>query len=419
MSDRSRRCVAVTVALAAAGFTEEGSTTPVVIEGARIHPITSPAIEVGTIVFDGDTITHVGAAADVPVPEDAIRIDGRGFDVWPGMIDVETVLGLVEVSSVRGTRDYAESGRINASVRAITAVNPASELIPVTRANGVLLAGVVPRSGLVSGMASAMALDGWTWEEMVRTHEAGLVIRWPDMRASRDPDPDTPRKWQRDIATLTELFEEASVYGDARALSASDRPADVEWEALLRVVRGAVPVWIVAAREAQIRAALAWTERVGVRMVLIDDGDAWRCADALAARDVPVATRTIRLPVRTYEPYDVRFRAPAVLHAAGVRLAFRTSSASNVRNLPHEAARAVAYGLPRAAAERALTLEAARLLGVDDAYGSLEAGKRAALLLVEGDLLDTRMQVRRAWLDGRELDLSTRHTRLWERYRGR
>ena len=154
-------------------------------------------------------------------------------------------------------------------------------------------------------------------------------------------------------------------------------------------------------------------------MVLVDGGDAWRCAEALAERRIPVITRSITMPRRRYEPYDTAFSAAARLHAAGVRICFHTDNASNVRRLPFEAGRAAAYGLPRDIAERAITLTTAEILGIADRYGSLEPGKSATFILTDGDVLETRTHVRRAWLDGEEIDLTSRHTRLFETYRNR
>jgi imidazolonepropionase-like amidohydrolase len=159
-------------------------------------------------------------------------------------------------------------------------------------------------------------------------------------------------------------------------------------------------------------------------MVLIDGsdgttGDAWRAAEELAARDVPVVVQTTRVPARRYEPYDTPFKAPAVLQAAGVRIAFGSWSSAHARSLPQEAARAVAYGLPREAAERALTLGACEIFGLAEQYGSLEPGKSATMILVEGDLLETRMHVARAWIDGREIDLENHHTELWKKWSSR
>jgi imidazolonepropionase-like amidohydrolase len=229
--------------------------------------------------------------------------------------------------------------------------------------------------------------------------------------------------WEERIARLDEMIREAAAYARARDTGA-ERDPDVRWESLRPVLSGELPVWIQATRLVQIRAALDWGEKHGLSLVLVDGdngtgGDAWRAASELAERRIPVILQTTRLPTRVWEPYDVPFAAAARLHEAGVGIAFGSWSSSVSRSLPQEAARASAFGLPREAAERALTLGAAEVLGVADRYGSLEAGKSATLILVDGDLLETRMQVVRAWIDGREIDLANRHSALRERWSAR
>jgi hypothetical protein len=318
---------------------------------------------------------------------------------------------------------------MNPNARAEVSINVSSSHLPVTRANGILLAATLPRGGVVPGTAALIALDGWSWEELVRRAPLGLVIEWPAMDPPKTPAATEetaakPPPWEATIARLDEMMDEAAAYARARAAGTVDRDTDVRWESLASVVARSTPVWIEAASLAQIRAALDWTDKHGLRMVLIDgngsvSGDAWRVAGELAARQIPVICRTTRLPARRWEPYDTGYTGPARLHEAGVAVAFGTRSSSNSRNLPAEAARAAAYGLPREVAERGLTLTAAEIAGVADRYGSLEPGKSATLLIVDGDLLETSMHVERAWLDGREVDLESRHTRLWRQWSSR
>jgi len=425
--DTSRRAAwtlaAITIVI---GAVEVHAATRAVV-GGTVHPIVAPAIPDGVVLVDGERITAVGGRDAIDVPADAEVIDASGLHVWPAMIDPHTVLGITEIGSVRGTRDYDELGPVNPSSTALHAIDPDGEIIPVTRAEGVLLAGVVPRGGLVSGTVAAVALSGWTWEEMARNPAAALAIDWPSMSSPApwtDPDDDRTT-WQDRLRELDELLAEARAYAEARSADDPDRDHDVQWDALVPVVEGRRPVFIAADTEAQIREALAWTDRHDLRMVLVSAApgdrttDAVHVAGALAERGIPVVLEGYGVPYATSEPYDVGFTAGAVLHRAGVDVAFTVGSSYNVRNLPRHAARAVAFGLPRAAAERGLTLTAAEALGIDDRYGSIEAGKSATLLLVEGDLLETRSSVRAALLDGADVDLGSKHTRLYERYRSR
>ncbi|MEZ5065827.1 MAG: amidohydrolase family protein [bacterium] len=408
-----------------------GGAATTAVTGGTVHPISAPAIEGGTVVFTDGALVAVGAAGEVEIPAGAEIVDAKGRHVWPGLIDLHTSLGLIEIGSVRGTVDTDEVGRLNPNARAEVALNASSPHLPVTRANGTLLAATLPRGAVLPGTAALIALDGWTWEELVRRAPLGLVIEWPDMNPNprrrggdEEESADRPAGWETELARLDSMFDEAEAYRADRARRNTDRDADVAWESMLPVLAGEVPVWIQAQTLAQVRAALDWTERRGLSMVLLDgtdgtSGDAWLVADEIAARGIPVVCKTTRRPARTYEPYDLSYSEPAKLHAAGVKVAFGSRGASNARVLPQEAARAVAYGMPRDAVERGLTLTAAEIAGVADRYGSLDPGKSATLIVVDGDLLETRMHVERAWLDGAEVDLSSHHTELWKKWSSR
>ena len=431
MMDASRSALVRGVAaFAAVLLAATAHAAPVAIVGGTIHPISGPAIERGVLVFDHGKIVAVGAEGAVSVPNNAERIDAGGLHVWPGMIDGYSTIGLREISSVRGTLDVTESGQINPNARAEVAVNVSSTHIPVTRANGVLLAATVPSGSMVPGSSAVIALDGWTFEEMVRKAPAGLVILWPDMglKARAAESEGEKRKagegWEERVARLDDMVAEARSYASARVSKSIPRDKDVRWESLQSVIDKKTRVWIAASTLPQIRAAIDWSAKHDLPMALIDSGDgavgdAWQMAAELAARKIPVVVQTTRMPRREYEPYDTPFSAPAKLHEAGVEIIFGSWGDANARNLPSEAARAVAYGLPREAAERALTLDVAQVFGIDDRYGSLEPGKSATVILVDGDLLETRMNVKRAFLDGRELDLSSRHTELWKKWSAR
>jgi len=275
-------------------------------------------------------------------------------------------------------------------------------------------------------MAAVVVTEGWTWEEMTLRAPAALVVHWPGMRIDRSPQ--AKRKVEEQIETreqridlLSEACAEARAYGNTRAARGAPPLADdVKWEAMAAVVDGELPVIVRATDLMQIRAALDWADEEGIRLILDGAGDAWRIADELAARDIPVILRpTTAMPLRDDEPYDTAYATAARLHAAGVRIAFATGGASNARNLAFEAGLAVGYGLPREAALHALTLGAAEILDVDDRIGSIEVGKDATLIATDGDVLDFRSQVTAAWIAGRDVDLGNRHQRLYDKYRSR
>ncbi len=411
-----------------------GRERPLAIIGATLHRVSGSDIERGVLVIGTDgLIAAVGSAAEVSIPDEAERVDGDGLHVYPGFINANSVLGLIEISSVRGTVDVAEAGTLNPTARAELAVNPASELIPVTRANGVLLALTAGRGGMIAGTSALIALDGWTWEEMTIRAPVAMHIQWPGMGIDRRPEAKKTVEEQieareKTLRELRDLFAQAAAYWQARraegAKGVPRHDADVAWEAMRPVIDHEIPLVIEANDVAQIRAALDWTAAEGLDMILAGGRDAWMVADELGRRRIPVIVNTVNaLPARKYEPYDTPYTNAAKLAAAGVSVLFSTDpggfGAANARNLPYEAAKAVAFGLPRAAAIRGLTLGAAQAFGVADRLGSLDQGKEATLILVAGDPLEAEAEVRGAWIAGREVDLGNRHRRLYEKYNAR
>jgi imidazolonepropionase-like amidohydrolase len=395
-----------------------------VLVGATVHTVSGPVVEDAVVLIDGGRITAVGV--DVPVPAGARRVDLAGQHLYPGLLNAGTILGLTEIGAIAATRDDQELDAINPNLRPEVALNPDSELIPVTRAAGVLLALTAPRGGLITGTAAVITTAGWTWEQMTLRAPVALVVQWPSMRidrshrAERKPAEQIERR-ERRIDELREAFAEARAYQRGRAVAGdARRDEDVKWEAMAAVVAGELPVIVRANEIAEIRAALEWADEEGIRIILDGAGDAWRLAGELAARDVPVILRPpTAMPLRRYEPYDTGYAGAARLRAAGVRIAFATGGASNARNLAFEAGLAVGHGLPRDAALHALTLGAAEILGVEDRVGSIEPGKDATLIAVDGDVLDFRSRVTAAWIHGRAVDLANRQQRLYERYDAR
>jgi imidazolonepropionase-like amidohydrolase len=354
-----------------------------------------------------------------------------GLHLYPGMIALNTDLGLLEINAVRATVDVRESGEYTPDVAAWVAVNPDSELLPVARASGVSHFEAMPQGALVAGISGLMALQGWTTEQMVVKPTMALHVFWPSAALEVTPKEKSrePAKWksledqakerQEKLRQLDEFFAEARAYAQART-SAPELPIVPAWEAMLPVVRGEVPVMIHADDARQIRAAVGWAKTNQIQMILVGGLDAWRVADWLATNNVPVIfSHTFSLPQRAEDNYDAQFRAAGVLHRAGVKLAFSGGGGALVKNLPYTAAQAVAFGLPAEAALKALTLHPAQLAGVADRLGSIAVGKDATFFVTDGDLLDIRSQVKRMWIGGKEVSLENRHTRLYEKYRQR
>lgn len=398
---------------------------PVALVGGTVHPVSGPSISGGTVLFDGGRITHVGAKVDVP--KGAKIVDCRGKHVYPGLIDADSELGLVEIASVRATVDYAETGTINPNVRAQTAFNPDSELIPVTRSNGVLTAMVAPTGGLLCGLGAVMRMDGWTWEEMTIRGESALYVNWPQLIESHtwrlEQSAPEERTRARVIEQLTQVFADARAYTKLKKARAEQgQPApdyDARWDAMIPVLDGRTPLYVRADDVRQIQSAVAFARREGVKLVIVGGYHAPECAELLKAENVPVILKGVnRLPRHRHDPYDAPFTIAARLHAAGIKFCISASDRmANARNLPYHAATAAAFGLPRDEALKSVTLNAAQVLGVGDQLGSLEVGKAATLIVTDGDPLEIATHVTSAYIDGREVDLSDRHKRLWEKYR--
>ena len=395
--------------------------SPIAIVDATIVPVTSPLIESGTLLIDNGKIVALGA--DVTIPRGAIKLSASGRFVYPGLFNSDGLLGLVEVNSVRATRDFAETGDLNPNLKVETAVNPDSELIPVTRSGGVLLSLSAPRSGLISGTSAILQMDGWTWEEMTLEAPSGIHVNWPRVRWAEATD---SKKRQGSAAAsiqrLRLFFEQSQAYLAALEAGASP-PIDLKLAAMLPLLRGEIPMIVMAETVAQIQSAVAFAVEHSVRIVIYGGYDAESCAGLLKAYDVPVIIGGIhRLPRRRSDPYDAPFTLPNRLRLAGVQFCIAARDpfdAPNTRNLPYQAAHAVAFGLPHDEALKAITISPAEILGVSDRVGSLEVGKDATLIVTDGDPLETATHVEQAFIQGRPVDLSDRHKSLWKKYRER
>ena len=408
------------LASASAAQTQERVT---VIRNATVVPVVGARIPNGTIVIRGSTIEAVGR--DLTVPPGAKVVDAAGLFVYPGMIDSGTDLGLTEIESVPGGNDTREIGDFNPHDLSLSAVNPHSELIPVARVNGVTSVITAAGGGLVSGYAALIDLSGWTPKEMGVVPQAGLVVTYPRVTGGRGRGgvPTTGEQVNRQVDQLMAYFRSAKSYAERKARveaagSNLDR-ADLPLEAMIPVVTGKVPVIFDVVTGSQIRGALALADSFGLKVVLRGANEAWLLADTLAARKVPVVVGPTTVTPGDNDPYDALYANAGVLAAAGVVVAFQTSSASDSRNLPYNAALAVAYGLSADEALRAITINPARIWGVADKLGSVEAGKVANLMVTTGDPLDVRTQVRHVFIRGDETPMDDRHTRLYEEFRAR
>jgi len=398
---------------------------PVILLTATIHPVSGGEIQSGYIAFNGGLITAVGEGdppASVTGEPNTITLNAEGMHIYPGLVSPSTYLGLTEIGDIDQTNDSTELGRVKPEVRAAVAVNPDSDLIPVTRANGILSMLVMPRGGLISGRCSALRLDGWTWEDMTIDDAAGLVVNWPRTEPISSPfiqrsEEEQRKEIKEDLQSIERLFDDAAAYLAAKDADATTR-TDLRYEAMRPMLSGQKPVFISANLAGQIESAVAWATRRNLKAVIVGGAQSDRCAALLQQHSIPVIiTGTHRMPSRRHDDYDAAYTLPNKLYEAGVKFAIATGGeAAHERHLNHNAAIAAAYGLPREQALKSVTLSAAEIIGQGDRLGSLEVGKSATIIVTTGDPLEITSDVMVAFIDGRRIDLGNRQKSLYEKY---
>jgi len=406
----------------ASGVQAPAAGPVVAVTNARIFPISGQVIERGTMVVRGNRIEAVGA--NVPVPAGAQVIDAKGGELYPGFIDARTAVGLNEPGA-RGFEDVNEMLEINAAVKAQVAFQIDSDAIPVARVNGVTTVAVVPTGGLVGGQVAVMNLDGWTWEEATLQPVAGVSFQFPPIvRSGFGGNADANRKFEdlkkeRDarVQRVEDLVARARAYG---AIPAAERTTDWNLAALVPVAQGRQPLFVAADTDGDIREAVAFADRAGVRIVIMGGLEAPRVAPLLKSKNIPVVLGSVlTLPLREDDHHAATYRAAGELAQAGVQFAFGTDGAANNRLLPYEAAISVAWGLDRNRALKAMTLDAATILGVADRVGSLEAGKLANFFIATGDPMEMKTQFTHVFINGKSVGLRSKHTELYERFSSR
>ena len=378
----------------------KASDKPTAVVGVTVHGPDGAAENQTVLIKDG-LISAIGEEA---AGEDAETIDGAGLHLYPALFEAYSQMGLVEISSVRASNDYDEAGLVNPNVRADKAINPDSEIIPVTRSNGVLLAMTCPTGGLISGQTAVLQLDGWTTEDMTLLPRAAMVV---NLRSAANAE------------RLEEMFAEARRYEAAQKAGEEPRH-DLRLEALLPILNGQQPVIIRADRWQSITGAVAFAQKNGLKLIILGGYDAPRCAALLKKYDVPVILSAVhRQPIYRHDAYDAAYTLPQRLQELGIRYCicgYDRSETWNTRNLPYHAATAAAYGLDVDEALRAITLYPAQILGVADKVGSLEVGKQATMILTTGNPLEAATEVKAAWVQGRPVDLDDKQKALYRKY---
>ena len=408
------------IALAIVPVPAADQSEPIAITGAVIHVGNGMVINEGIITFNGGLITAVGTATEGVDLVDHLLIDVQGRHVYPGFVLPNSTLGLIEVNSVRATSDVLEEGDINASVRSAIAYNTDSEIIPANRFNGILTAQVVPQGGLISGSSTIFKLDGWNWEDAMLAEDVGLHMHWPSY-TQRRRNPETGlfetvdnENYEGQTQLLHSLFQDAQAY--------TGQPLNLNLLAMQPLFNGVAKLFVHADEARQIISAVRFARSYGVQdITLVGGADALSVKDFLLAQDIPVIYERIHeLPLRDWQDVDTPFKAPFLLHNAGIKIGIGggATSIDRQRNLPFFAGTAAAYGLEREIALTMITSVNAEILGVAERVGTLEVGKDATLFISEGDALDMRTsQVLGAYIQGRDIDLYGTQQQLYERFR--
>jgi imidazolonepropionase-like amidohydrolase len=416
----------------------------VLIQNADIYPVNGAPLKGGSLLIQDGKIAEIGSK--IAAPKGATVLEGKGLRVYPGWIDSGTELGLEEIGSIRETNDTGELGDFMPQLKALSAVNPDSEHFGVVRVNGVTTAIALPGGGgrggggggqLIAGQAALLHTDGWTWEEMEINRSAAMVLNFPSAagRGGRGGMPtdlqdmfpnaantgaDARRAVLDQIAKLNAFFDDAKAYKKAKEANQPDFHKDLKFEAMLPVLEGKMPLAVSASRAAAIHDAIAWAEKQNVKIVIMQPREISKAGAELKAKNIPVVLgRVLALPENEDSEYDQGYTQPLEAYKAGVKFALGTFTNEFVRDLPYQAATAVAYGLPHDEALKALTINPAQIWGAGDQIGSLEKGKLADLMIVDGDPMDVRTQIRHIFIKGKEITLSNKQIRLYERYMSR
>ena len=410
------------------------------IKNAHIFPVSGPEITNGVVVISKGKIQAIGA--DVAIPAGAQVIDAAGMNVYPGMMDAGTSIGLSEIpQGAPATIDIAEVGNFNPNAQAIYGINPHSAHVGVARVVGITHVISRPTGGILSGQAALINLAGFTVPEMSVVPHAAMVIDLPKAgggggrgggaaaflaaAGGANAQAQTLQR-TRQMDSLRAILRDADAYGKSQDAYAKDktlpRPRrDAVLESLVPTVRGLQPVMFPADRATDIKAAVAFAEEMKLKPIIVGGHDAPEIAAYLKQHNVPVVyTHVLALPSREDDAYDANYNAPAKLAAAGVQFSITSGDCcSEVRNLPSVAGMASAFGLSKADALRAVTLGPAQIFGVGDRLGSLDVGKIANIVVTDGDMLEAKTNTKYLFIDGRLVPLDTKHSQLYDIFKGK
>ncbi|MFI5148787.1 MAG: amidohydrolase family protein [Bacteroidia bacterium] len=407
-------------------YPSPAQTKSVLILNGTAHLGNGQVIQNSAIGFRAGKLDLVADATTLKLAANAYdtTINAAGKQIYPGLIATNTSLGLTEIESVRATLDVRETGSMNPNVRAGISFNSDSKIIPTMRTNGVLMAQVAPRGGLLSGTSSVMELDGWNWEDMAYRLDDGIYMSWPK-QSSRTWTDDGPGALQPNNEFNKQVTVLQHFFADAKAYAETDKTEEknLRFEAMRKLLNGTENLYVRADNVKEITETVDFAKTYGIKkLVLVGAMDSWMVTPLLKTNSVKVILgRVHSLPDKNDDDVDLPFRVPYLLHQAGIvyTLCMEGDQEYHLnRNLAFNAGTTVAYGLNKEEALQSVTLNAAQILGIEKTTGSLEPGKDATLFISEGDALDMRTnQLTFAFIRGKKLDMNNEQKALSDRYK--
>jgi imidazolonepropionase-like amidohydrolase len=393
----------------------------ILIEGATIHTGTGQVIENGSIVMNRDKLVYVGYSAGAKTFLFTKKLDATNKQIYPGFIAPNATIGLSEIDAVRATLDFKEVGNFNPHIRTLTSYNTDSEIIPTVRSNGILMAQITPRGGRISGTSSIMTLNGWNWEDAQYKIDDGIHLNWPQFISYKNETSkvEVSENYVDEVSELELFFSQSLSYSKIEFPTQKDS----KFEAMRGVFNGSKTLFVHTNFIKDIIAAVNFKKEFNIeKMVLVGGDDAWQVADLLRENNIPLMIGRIHsLPKYTEDDIDLPYKMAKILFDKGVLFCLQNEGdqeAMNARNIPFLAGTACAYGLSREEAIKSITLNTAKILGIDKTTGSLETGKDATFFISNGDALDMMSNnVEHAFIKGVEIDLNTRQKDLYQKYK--
>lgn len=397
----------------------------ILLSNGVAHIGNGQVIENSYIAFSDGKIDFVSDArlTKLDMSKFDTTIDVSGKHIYPGFIAPNCILGLQEAEAVRQTSDYAEVGDYNPHIRSLIAYNTDSKILETVKANGILYTQATPRYGVISGSSSILATDGWNWEDAVIKADDGIHLNFPNSIQRRgwwaEPQPSEKNtKFQEQLNDITAFFEHAKAYYNTPTVS----EVNLRYEAMKGVFNGSRNLYIHADYVKDIIMALNFAKKFGVKKIILVGGkDSYKITQLLKENQVAVMVNRLHdLPELPEADTDLYYKLPYLLQKDSVMFCLQNQGdmeAMNSRNLPYLAGTAAAYGLSKEQALQSITLNTAKILGVDSLIGSLEAGKLASIVISTGDVLDMKSSnIVMVFVNGRSVSVSNFQNGLYKKY---